>query len=56
MNVTILYTDFKTLTSDSAKLADIKALVEAKFPDDTCQIKAIKAVLGIVEEEGPSVD
>lgn len=51
MNVTILYNDFTRLEADSAKLADVTALVKTEFPDDTCQIKAIKAVLGIEDNE-----
>lgn len=47
MVVQIPYSDFKTLESDSAKLADVKAILETEFPDDTCQLIAVKSMLGI---------
>ena len=52
MNITLTYTDFKQLEADSAKLADVKKVLETEFPDDTCALIAVKAILGIEEATG----
>lgn len=51
LNVYIPYTDFTQLQQDSAKLASVIAILGTEFPDDTCQLIAIKSVLGIEEEK-----
>lgn len=53
MNIQIPYTDFKSMETDSTKLADVKELLKTEFPDDTCQLIAIKAVLEIEEAPEP---
>lgn len=50
MNVYVPYSDFVELGQDSAKLASVISILNTKFPDDTCQLIAIKSVLGIEEE------
>lgn len=52
--ITILYEDLATLQRDSADKAAVIALLKTEFPDDTCQLKAIKSVLGVEEEETPT--
>lgn len=42
---------YSALVSDSQKLADVKTILETKFPDDTCALVAIKSILGIEEKE-----
>lgn len=49
--VVIPYEDCMKMRKDSADLEAVKSIITAEFPDDTCQIIAIKAILGIVEEE-----
>lgn len=44
------YEDYQKLVRDSAQLEDVKTLLQTEFPDDTCQLIAIKNILGIVEE------
>lgn len=46
-NVQILYSELSKLQTDSARLSDVIALLNLKFPDDTCQLLAIKGMLGI---------
>lgn len=35
------------MQSDSATLEAVKTILETKFPDDTCQLIAVKSILGI---------
>lgn len=53
MEVSITYTDFKKLEEDSAKLADVKTILETTFPDDTCQLIAIKSIIGVENPPTP---
>ena len=48
--VTIPYDDCMKMRKDSADIEAVKSLIATEFPDDTCKLVAIKAVLGIVEE------
>ena len=50
MNVTIPYSDLTQLEENSAKLEDVKAILETTFPDATCQLIAVKGILGIETE------
>lgn len=52
-NITVPYNDFVQLEQDSTKLSSVVAMVNTKFPDDTCQLIAIKSVLGIETVEEP---
>lgn len=45
------YEDFKKLEEDSVDKSNVLAILGAEFPDDTCQLIAIKAVLGYVDPE-----
>lgn len=51
MNVSIPYGDLVELEQDSAQKKAIVSIINTKFPDDTCQLIAIKSVLGIEEEK-----
>lgn len=44
------YEEYQKLVRDSAQLEDVKTLLQTEFPDDTCQLIAIKNILGIVED------
>lgn len=50
-NVLIPYRDFKELNDKAAKTDAVLMLLGSKFPDDTCQLIAIKSVLGYVDPE-----
>jgi len=56
MYIQIPYTDFKKLEEDSVKLDDVKELLGTTFPDDTCQLIAIKALLGVVDASDSTGD
>lgn len=45
--VGVPYEDYKKLTKDSADKANIIELLNATFPDATCQLIAIKAILEV---------
>ena len=51
--VSLPYEDYAKLVKDSADKENVIALLNTEFPDDTCQLIAVKAVLGI-EEENPA--
>lgn len=51
LNVTIPYEDFVKMGADAADKEAVIGLINAKFPDAECQVLAIKAVLGLIEEE-----
>lgn len=53
-NVLVSIEDYNEILRDSEQLANVKKLLETEFPDDTCQMIAIKSLLGIVEEEEPT--
>lgn len=44
-NVVIPYDDFLKLSKDSADKENIMAIMNTTFPDATCQVIAIKAIL-----------
>lgn len=52
MNVTIPvpYEDYVQLVRDSADKQAVINLLKTDFPDDTCQLIAIKSLLGIDKE------
>lgn len=54
-NIFIEYTELSRLQTDSANLASVMAILDTEFPDDTCQLLAIKSILGMIpkEEEEP---
>lgn len=56
LNIYIPYADYAQMTEDSAKLKAITSILTTEFPDDTCQLIAIKSVLGlpVTEEEEPT--
>lgn len=49
--VSIPYEDYAKLVKDSSDKENVIALINTEFPDDTCQLIAIKAVLGIEEKD-----
>ena len=55
-NVMVAYDDLMKLQKDSADKAAVISLLNQEFPDDTCQLIAIKAILGIVENEEENTD
>lgn len=50
LTVTVPYEDYSKLVEDSAEKANVIKLLKTEFPDDTCQLIAIKAMLGVVDE------
>lgn len=50
-NIFIPYEDLNKLQRDSANLESIISLLNTEFPDDTCQLIAIKSILGLIKEE-----
>lgn len=50
-NVMVAYDDLMKLQKDSADKAAVISLLGQEFPDTTCQLIAIKAILGIKDEE-----
>lgn len=55
-NTTIPYEDYKKLVADASVKDTIISLINTKFKDAECQLTAIKAVLGIIEEEETPVE
>lgn len=53
LTTTIPYEDYKKLVEDSADKANIISVLNAKFPDDTCALIAIKSILGIEDPVTP---
>lgn len=49
--ISIPYEDYKKISKDSADKESIVQLLNTEFPDDTCQLIAIKSVLGLIEVE-----
>lgn len=48
--------EYAKLVMDSADKKNTIELLKTEFPDDTCQLIAIKAVLGVVEETTEPTD
>lgn len=53
--ILVPYEEFAQKAKDSADLNSIKSILNTEFPDDTCQVLAIKAILGMIEEEEPVI-
>lgn len=45
--IMVPYDDYNSLVNDAAKLVSVIGILETKFPDDTCQLIALKSILGI---------
>lgn len=54
--VPVPYENYESLISDSADKANVVSLLMADFKDSDSQLLAIKAVLGIVENEETEPD
>lgn len=50
MNIQVPYDDWSKLKKDSADKDAVKQIINTEFPDDTCQLIAIKAILSDGEE------
>lgn len=50
-NIFITFEDLSRLQKDSADKANIVAILNTEFPDDTCQLIAIKSILGLIKEK-----
>lgn len=50
IKVFVPYTDVMELKKAADNLENVKAILTTEFPDDTCQVIALKAILGIVDE------
>lgn len=50
-NIFIEYAELSRLQKDSANLASVMAILDTEFPDDTCQLLAIKSILGMIPKE-----
>lgn len=51
LTVTIPYEDYKTLVQDASDKVNVISILKTEFPDDTCQLVAIKSILGVKEEK-----
>lgn len=51
--ILVPYDEYTAMVKDSADLASIRGLLLTDFPDNTCQILAIKSVLEMVPEKEP---
>ena len=54
--ISIPYSDYQKLVKDSTEKESVVTLLQTEFPDDTCQLIAIKSVLGLIEVEEEVVD
>lgn len=54
--INVPYEDVMKLKADADKLQAVIELLNTEFPDDTCQLIAIKSILGIEEEATDPVD
>lgn len=56
LTTTIPFEDYKNLVKDSADKENIVNILHTEFPDESSQLLAIKAILGVKEEteEEPS--
>lgn len=55
-NIFITYDELSRLQKDSANLTSVMAILNTEFPDDTCQLIAIKSILGMIpKEEEPEI-
>ena len=52
--ISVPYEDVMKLKEDSTELKNVIELLNTEFPDDTCQLIAIKSILGIETEKEPS--
>lgn len=50
IKVFVPYSDVMELKKAADDLDAVKRILMAEFPDDTCQVVALKAILGIVDE------
>ena len=50
-NIFITFEDLSRLQKDSADKANIVTILNTEFPDDTCQLIAIKSILGLIKEK-----
>lgn len=48
--ILVPYDEYTAMVKDSADLASIRGLLLTDFPDNTCQILAIKSVLEMIPE------
>lgn len=46
-NVLVPLSEYNDILKDSETLTNVKKLLETEFPDDTCQLIAVKSLLGI---------
>lgn len=53
--ILVPYDEYTAMVKDSADLASIRGLLLTDFPDNTCQILAIKSVLGMVPEKSEPI-
>lgn len=49
--IMVPYDDYNALVNDAAKLVSVIGILETEFPDDTCQLIALKSILGIKDPE-----
>lgn len=51
LTVTVPYEEYRQLVADSEDKASTIKLLDTEFPDDTCQLIAVKSLLGIGEKK-----
>lgn len=55
-SVTISFDEFQNLMVDKQDKANAIALLNTEFPDDTCQLIALKAIFDIKEQKNNNED
>lgn len=55
-NVLLPYEDFIKISEKANKTNAILSILGTEFPDETCQLIAIKSVLGYVDPEKPELE
>lgn len=49
--ILVPYDEYTSIVKESSELNSIKSILNTEFPDDTCQLLAVKAILGMIVEE-----
>lgn len=55
-NIFVTYDELSKLQKDSADKASVIAILNTEFPDETCQLIAIKSILGLIKEESSEIE
>lgn len=55
-SILVPYEDFKRLSDEAATLRNVTSVMTTEFPDDGCQLLAVKSLLGIKTEEESEIE